>query len=171
MTKAFPLLLSLLCLTTAALLPACDENWTLNRSANYEAGVIRAFVSDPGAAVMRYRDSWSDAPVIADQMVVAAELMEADPTNYERYYRYVRKGLASNDERVVRAATRAMRSSKGESSMELLFDLYASNDPSNSHAAMDSIRYRYVTAMHSPGLRLEASWIEARAAKANLPLE
>jgi hypothetical protein len=148
----------------------CGDYGNANRSATNEAGIIREFAQGPDAATDKYRERLSDGVVSAENMVIASELMEADPVRYDSYYRYVLRGLDSRDDRVVSAAIRALRNSKGPESVHLLFRLYGSGHSQHSRIAADSIRYRYVTASHAADGGDEASGIESEASRVGLRL-
>lgn len=157
-------------LAASFLVTGCGDYEYAGRSAESEARVIREFAQNPGAATDKYRGRLSGGAVSAENMVVASELMENDPARYDAYYRYVLRGLDSRDNRVVSAAIRALRSSKGADSVRLLFDLYGSGHSEHSDIAADSIRYRYATARHASNGEDEVSAMEAEASKAGLRL-
>lgn len=157
-------------LAVSFLVSGCGDYGNAGRSAENEARVIREFAQSPGAAAEKYRARLSGDVVSAENMVVASELMENDPARYDAYYHYVLRGLDSRDDRVVSAAIRALRNSKGAESMRLLFELYGSGHSEHSDIAADSIRYRYATARHASNGENEVSTIETEASKAGLRL-
>ena len=151
----------LILLSLLFLLQACGGK----DSARVEASIVRDFISTPSAAVEKYKNIWAgyrSDDISYERFVIASELMDHDPVEYEEYYNYVKRNLKKENGEYRLRAIRALRKAKGIESLGFLFEAYGSGQDMAARAAADVIKIRYQKVKGVAELHVEKDFIEER---------